>query len=209
MIRLEKVSKQFGERLLFSDISIEFKAGKTYALIGLSGSGKTTLLNMLAKLESYEGQIIYRGKNLKQYKTSDFFRKELGYLFQNFGLLENQTIDENLRLGLIGQKLKKDERQKRELEALKNVGLDYLDLGERIFELSGGEAQRVALAKIILKNPPLILADEATAALDPETSKDIMTRLIALKNDHRVIVIATHNPIIWEMADEVISIHDL
>ncbi|MGT2763165.1 ATP-binding cassette domain-containing protein [Streptococcus intermedius] len=209
MIRLEKVSKQFGERLLFSDISIEFKAGKTYALIGLSGSGKTTLLNMLAKLESYEGQIIYRGKNLKQYKTSDFFRKELGYLFQNFGLLENQTIDENLRLGLIGQKLKKDERQKRELEALKNVGLDYLDLGKRIFELSGGEAQRVALAKIILKNPPLILADEATAALDPETSKDIMTRLIALKNDHRVIVIATHNPIIWEMADEVISIHDL
>lgn len=209
MIRLEKVSKQFGERLLFSDISIEFKAGKTYALIGLSGSGKTTLLNMLAKLESYEGQIIYRGKNLKQYKTSDFFRKELGYLFQNFGLLENQTIDENLRLGLIGQKLKKDERQKRELEALKNVGLDYLDLGKRIFELSGGEAQRVALAKIILKNPPLILADEATAALDPEASKDIMTRLIALKNDHRVIVIATHNPIIWEMADEVISIHDL
>lgn len=209
MIRLEKVSKQFGERLLFSDISIEFKAGKTYALIGLSGSGKTTLLNMLAKLESYEGQIIYRGKNLKQYKTSDFFRKELGYLFQNFGLLENQTIDENLRLGLIGQKLKKDERQKRELEALKNVGLDYLDLGKRIFELSGGEAQRVALAKIILKNPPLILADEATAALDPETSKDIMTRLIALKNDHRVIVIATHNPIIWEMADKVISIHDL
>lgn len=209
MIRLEKVSKQFGERLLFSDISIEFKAGKTYALIGLSGSGKTTLLNMLAKLESYEGQIIYRGKNLKQYKTSDFFRKELGYLFQNFGLLENQTIDENLRLGLIGQKLKKDERQKRELEALKNVGLDYLDLGKRIFELSGGEAQRVALAKIILKNPPLILADEPTAALHPETSKDIMTRLIALKNDHRVIVIATHNPIIWEMADEVISIHDL
>lgn len=209
MIRLEKVSKQFGERLLFSDISIEFKAGKTYALIGLSGSGKTTLLNMLAKLESYEGQIIYRGKNLKQYKTSDFFRKELGYLFQNFGLLENQTIDENLRLGLIGQKLKKDERQKRELEALKNVGLDYLDLGKRIFELSGGEAQRVALAKIILKNPPLILADEPTAALDPETSKDIMTRLIALKNAHRVIVIATHNPIIWEMADEVISIHDL
>ncbi|EHG11551.1 putative bacteriocin export ABC transporter [Streptococcus intermedius] len=209
MIRLEKVSKQFGERLLFSDISIEFKAGKTYALIGLSGSGKTTLLNMLAKLESYEGQIIYRGKNLKQYKTSDFFRKELGYLFQNFGLLENQTIDENLRLGLIGQKLKKDERQKRELEALKNVGLDYLDLGKRIFELSGGEAQRVALAKIILKNPPLILADEPTATLDPETSKDIMTRLIALKNDHRVIVIATHNPIIWKMADEVISIHDL
>ena len=105
--------------------------------------------------------------------------------------------------------MKKDERQKRELEALKNVGLDYLDLGKRIFELSGGEAQRVALAKIILKNPPLILADEATAALDPETSKDIMTRLIALKNDHRVIVIATHNPIIWAMADEVISIHDL
>lgn len=91
---------------------------------------------------------------------------------------------------------------------------DYCML--RIYTLQGVDyhrllvrGQRVALAKIILKNPPLILADEPTAALDPETSKDIMTRLIALKNDHRVIVIATHNPIIWEMADEVISIHDL
>lgn len=208
MIRLENVSKSFGQRQLFENLSMTFEAGKVYALIGSSGSGKTTLMNMMAKLESYEGDIIFRGKNLKSYKSNAFFRHELGYLFQNFGLLESQTIDDNLRLGLIGQKISKEERRQKELEALKKVGLDYLTLDKPIFELSGGESQRVALAKVILKNPPFILADEPTASVDPETSKAIMSILLSLRNANRTIIIATHNPAIWEMADEVISVDD-
>ena len=140
-------------------------------MVGHSGSGKTTLLNMLVKLDSYDdGEIVYKGKNLTSIAEREFFRQELGYLFQNFGLLDSQTIQENLDLGFVGQKLTRADKLVCSKEALKKVGLAYLDLKIKIFELSGGEAQRVALAKIILKNPPLILADEPTAALDPETS---------------------------------------
>ena len=80
-------------------------------------------------------------------------------------------------------------------------------MDQKIYELSGGEAQRVALAKVILKDPPLILADELTAALDPETSQEVMDLLLMLKNQERIIIIATHNPVIWEKADEVIKLN--
>lgn len=209
MIRLENVSKAFGERRLFSNISRTFEAGKVYALIGSSGSGKTTLMNMIGKLESYEGTIFYRDRDLASYEATDFFRHELGYLFQNFGLIEDQTIEENLKLGLIGQKLSKDEQYKKEEQALERVGLSYLNLDKPIFELSGGEAQRVALAKLILKDPPFILADEPTASIDPMTSQLIMEILLSLRAPNRLIVIATHNPVVWEMADEVVTMDHL
>ena len=208
MINIEHLTKSFGERIVFQDINLQFEAGKVYALIGNSGCGKTTLLNILAKLEPYDkGSISYRGQELKQIKSHHFFKNELGYLFQNFGLLENETVADNLELGLIGQKLTKQEKKQREEEVLEKVGLDYLTLGQKVYELSGGEAQRIALAKVILKDPPLILADELTAALDPETSQEIMNLLLSLKKPDRLMIIATHNPAIWEKADEVIQLN--
>lgn len=197
MIKIEHLTKSFGERTVFQDINLQFAAGKVYSLIGNSGCGKTTLLNILAKLEPYDkGSISYRGQELKQIKSHHFFKNELGYLFQNFGLLENETVAANLELGLIGQKWTKQEKKQREAEVLEKVGLDYLTLDQKIYELSGGEAQRVALAKVILKDPPLILADELTAALDPETSQEIMNLLLSLKKPDRLMIIATHNPAI-------------
>ena len=208
MIKIEHLAKSFGERTVFQDINLQFAAGKVYALIGNSGCGKTTLLNILAKLEPYDkGSISYRGQELKQIRSHHFFKNELGYLFQNFGLLENETVAANLELGLIGQKLTKQEKKQREAEVLEKVGLNYLTLDQKIYELSGGEAQRVALAKVILKDPPLILADELTAALDPETSQEIMNLLLSLKKPDRLIILATHNPAIWEKADEVIRLN--
>lgn len=210
MIKIEHLAKSFGERTVFQDINLQFAAGKVYALIGNSGCGKTTLLNILAKLEPYDkGSISYRGQELKQIKSHHFFKNELGYLFQNFGLLENKTVAANLELGLIGQKWTKQEKKQREEEVLEKVGLDYLALDQKIYELSGGEAQRVALAKVILKDPPLILADELTAALDPETSQEIMNLLLSLKKPDRLMIIATHNPAIWEKADEVIRLNTI
>ena len=208
MIELQHIWKQFGSRIIFSDLSLNFQSGMVYALIGDSGCGKTTLLNMLAKLETFDkGEIIYKGKSLTSLKNNEFYRNELGYLFQNFGLLESQTIRENLELGMIGKKKnKKQENERLLLQALQAVRLDYLCLNQKIFELSGGEAQRVALAKIILKNPPLILADEPTASLDPKNSKEIMEILLELRNANRTIIIATHNPSIWKMADQVIRL---
>lgn len=208
MIELQHIWKQFGSRVIFSDLSLNFQGGIVYALIGDSGCGKTTLLNMLAKLETFDkGEIVYKGKSLTSLKNEEFYRNELGYLFQNFGLLESQTIRENLELGLIGKKQnKKQEKEGLLLQALQAVRLDYLSLNQKIYELSGGEAQRVALAKIILKDPPLILADEPTASLDPKNSKEIMEILLELRNSNRTIIIATHNPSIWKMADQVIRL---
>ena len=208
MIELQHIWKQFGSRIIFSDLNLNFQSGMVYALIGDSGCGKTTLLNMLAKLETFDkGEIIYKGKSLTSLKNDEFYRNELGYLFQNFGLLESQTIRENLELGLIGKKQnKKQEKERLLLQALQAVRLDYLSLNQKIYELSGGEAQRVALAKIILKDPPLILADEPTASLDPKNSKEIMEILLELRNANRTIIIATHNPSIWKMADQVIHL---
>ena len=208
MIELQHIWKQFGSRIIFSDLNLNFQSGMVYALIGDSGCGKTTLLNMLAKLETFDkGEIVYKEKSLTSLKNEEFYRNELGYLFQNFGLLESQTIRENLELGLLGKKQnKKQEKERLLLQALQAVRLDYLSLNQKIYELSGGEAQRVALAKIILKNPPLILADEPTASLDPKNSKEIMEILLELRNANRTIIIATHNPSIWKMADQVIHL---
>ena len=208
MIELQHIWKQFGSRIIFSDLNLNFQSGMVYALIGDSGCGKTTLLNMLAKLETFDkGEIVYKGKSLTSLKNEEFYRNELGYLFQNFGLLESQTIRENLELGLIGKKQnKKQEKERLLLQALQAVRLDYLSLNQKVYELSGGEAQRVALAKIILKDPPLILADEPTASLDPKNSKEIMEILLELRNANRTIIIATHNPSIWKMADQVIHL---
>ena len=208
MIELQHIWKQFGSHIIFSDLNLNFQSGMVYALIGDSGCGKTTLLNMLAKLETFDkGEIVYKGKSLTSIKNEEFYRNELGYLFQNFGLLESQTIRENLELGMIGKKKnKKQEKERLLLQALQAVRLDYLSLNQKIYELSGGEAQRVALAKIILKDPPLILADEPTASLDPKNSKEIMEILLELRNANRTIIIATHNPSIWKMADQVIRL---
>ena len=207
MIKIHQLTKTFGDRTVFSDLNLNFDAGKVYALIGNSGCGKTTLLNMVAKLEPYDqGSIQYKGKDLRKIKPTNYFRNELGYLFQNFGLIDNKTVSENLDLGLIGHKLDKQKKRETKEEVLDRVGLSYIQLDQKVYEISGGEAQRVALAKIILKDPPLILADELTAALDPETSQEIMDLLLTLKNKERLIIIATHNPTIWKQADQVVSL---
>lgn len=210
MIKIQNVSKKFDEREIFSHLNLNFEKGKSYALIGASGSGKTTLLNMMADLERFEqGDILYDDQSIKKISSKVYFRDYLGYLFQNFGLMESQTIGENLDLGLIAQKLNKKEREDKQNEALAQVGLSYLKLNQKIYALSGGEAQRVALAKVILKNPPLILADEPTAALDPTNASEVIDLLLSLNNESRIIIIATHNPLVWEKVDEVIKLEEI
>ena len=210
MIIIKHLTKQFGDRKIFSDMSFHFETGKIYALTGLSGSGKTTLMNILAKLDGYQkGEIYFQKKSLVKIKNTEFYRKDLGYLFQNFGLLDNESVEKNLELGFVGKKINSKDKLLQEKEVLKMVGLSYLDLKQKIYALSGGEAQRVALAKIILKNPPFILADEPTASLDPKASQEIMDILISLKNPHRLIILATHNPDVWQRADEIVRISDI
>lgn len=210
MIEIKNLQKSFGSRQLFKGLDLNFQDNHVYALIGKSGSGKTTLLNMLAYLEAYDhGGIFYHGTDLQSIKPQIFFKDYLGYLFQNYGLIENESVAENLKLGLVGQKIGKAELATKLHSVLEQVGLGYLGLDRKIFELSGGEAQRVAIAKIILKDPPVILADEPTASIDIETSRDIMSLVTKMKRPGRVIIIATHDPLVWETCDEVIHVSEL
>ncbi|HEM6081763.1 TPA: ABC transporter ATP-binding protein [Streptococcus suis] len=210
MIEIRNLQKQFSNRVILEKINLTFEEGKIYALIGKSGSGKSTLLNIIAKLIPFDdGSVEYDGKDIKKINEHIFYRDYLGYLFQHFGLIENESIGQNLELGFIGQKLSKKDKLARKLEVLEKVNLSHLTLNQKIYELSGGEAQRVALAKIFLKNPPLILADEPTASLDPVNSQEVIELLTSLKTENKIIIIATHNPAVWEKADVVVRMEDL
>ncbi|HEM4073617.1 TPA: ABC transporter ATP-binding protein [Streptococcus suis] len=210
MIEIRNLQKQFSNRMILEKINLTFEDGKIYALIGKSGSGKSTLLNIIAKLIPFDdGSVEYDGKDIKKINEHIFYRDYLGYLFQHFGLIENESIGQNLELGFIGQKLSKKDKLVRKLEVLEKVNLSHLTLDQKIYELSGGEAQRVALAKIFLKNPPLILADEPTASLDPVNSQEVIELLTSLKTEDKIIIIATHNPAVWEKADVVVRMEDL
>ena len=136
MIEIQGLKKSFEQRVIFSDLNMKLEKGKIYALIGKSGSGKTTLLNMLAKLETADrGRIIYQGQDLSTLSSQVFFRQEMGYLFQHFGLLENQSIRENLDLGFVGQKLSKAERLQRKLVVMEKVNLGYLDMNKPVYTI--------------------------------------------------------------------------
>lgn len=210
MLEVQNLVKAFDGRRIFDRVQVGFEPGKSYALVGASGSGKTTLLNILAYLEPFEsGQVLYDGKSLTEVKSQHYFRDHMGYVFQNFGLIESQSVKDNLDLGFVGKKLSKSEKISRQKRALEQVNLGYLDLKQKVFTLSGGEAQRVAIAKLILKNPPLILADEPTAALDETNGKEVIQMILSLLSEDRTIIIATHDPLVWEQVDEVIDVTGL
>lgn len=206
MIELRNINKGFDDRIVLENLNYNFYEGNSYALIGSSGAGKTTLLNIIGKLEEADsGDIIVNDINLNNIKEKDYFKNYLSYLFQNFGLIENKSIQENLMLAFIGEKISKLEMQKKMNEALKRVHLD-VNLNRKIYTLSGGEAQRVALAKTILKDSPIILADEPTASVDQKNSEEIIELILSLKKENKIIIIATHSPDIYNQVDHILEI---
>ena len=206
MIELRNINKGFDDRIVLENLNYNFYEGNSYALIGASGAGKTTLLNIIGKLEEVDsGDIIVNDINLNNIKEKDYFKNYLSYLFQNFGLIENKSIQENLMLAFVGEKISKLEMQKKMNEALKRVHLD-VNLNRKIYTLSGGEAQRVALAKTILKDSPIILADEPTASVDQKNSEEIIELILRLKKENKIIIIATHSPDIYNQVDHILEI---
>ena len=206
MIELRNINKGFDDRIVLENLNYNFYEGNSYALIGASGAGKTTLLNIIGKLEEADsGDIIVNDINLNNIKEKDYFKNYLSYLFQNFGLIENKTIQENLMLAFVGEKIGKLEKQQKMNEALKRVHLD-VKLNRKIYTLSGGEAQRVALAKTILKDSPIILADEPTASVDQKNSEEIIELILSLKKENKIIIIATHSPDIYNQVDHILEI---
>ncbi|HEK9982307.1 TPA: ATP-binding cassette domain-containing protein [Streptococcus equi subsp. zooepidemicus] len=198
MIEIKQLSKHYGKKTIYDKLSLTFEANRSYALVGPSGSGKTTLLNAIARLEKPDsGQILVNGQDIWSMKEQDYFKRYLGYVFQNYALIEEETVYDNLKILAPKPKI---------VEALHSVGLDSSFLSQNIYELSGGQAQRVAIARLLLKKACIILADEPTGALDKETGDEIIELLLSLVSPDTVLIFATHDPNVFSRVDEIIDI---
>ena len=209
MIELKNIEKSYDNHNILHNFNYQFKDNKSYALVGKSGSGKTTLLNIIGRLELPDkGDILIDDDNLKTIPERRYFKDYLGYLFQNYGLIDNESIKDNLKLAFIGKKLKNQDQEIIMSKALSKVGLENYNIDRKIFSLSGGEAQRVAIAKLIIKSPPIILADEPTGSLDSQSQENVLEIFKELAEAGKTVIIVTHNPEVADYADVVIKMKD-
>lgn len=204
MIELKDLTIQKGNTSILKKLNLKFQCGKSYALIGKSGCGKSTLLNAIAGLEKMGKQHVYFNGQLERFK-SNFYRDKLGYLFQNYGLIDNLTVSENLDIGLAYKKISKKEKEQLKMLYLEQFGLSD-SLKRKVHTLSGGEQQRVALIRMMLKNPVVMLADEPTGALDPKTGQMIIQTLFNLVDKNKVLILATHDMAIVNQCDVIIDL---
>ena len=201
-IEIVNVTKKYGSKEIFTDLNLTFEAGKSYALIGGSGSGKSTLLNIIGRLEKIDsGKVLVDKQDIWKTKERTYFKNTIGYVFQNYSLIENKTIYDNLKL------LNKDKKIISEI--LEKVGLSTDYLKHKIYELSGGQAQRVAIARMLMKPRKIILADEPTGALDSEIGNEIINLLLSEAAKNNYVIIATHDPAVYSKVDVIIDIKDI
>lgn len=208
-IKLTNITKKFGSKKLFNEFNLEIKEGEIIAITGGSGSGKTTLLNIIGLIESHEGGTvdIFNIQKVKpnSKKAELAIRKYIGYLFQNFALIDNETVEQNLKIGLKYSKLKKEDEKKMIRNCLYKVGLKGYEK-RKVFELSGGEQQRVALARVMLKPSKLILADEPTGSLDYENRDVILGLLKELNRLGKTIIIVTHDSYVANQCHRIVNL---
>lgn len=201
-IDLLNVSKSFGSKKIFTDLNLKFESGKSYALIGGSGSGKSTLLNIIGRLEKIDsGNVLVDKQDIWKIKERTFFKNTVGYVFQNYSLIDNKTVYDNLKL------ITKD--KKTITDVLEKVGLSSDYLHQKIYELSGGQAQRVAIARMLMKPRKIILADEPTGALDGEIGKEIIRLLLNERDEDKYVIIAMHDPAVYNEVDVIIDMKDI
>jgi len=215
MIEVQHVSRAFhtaGTTVhAVRDVSLEVGRGEFLAIVGRSGSGKTTLLNVIAGLDKPDaGAVLVNGQDITQYgdrAMTEFRRHTIGFVFQSFGLLPLLSAAENVELALriAGSGLR--ERGQRTDELLEQVGLSHR-AGHRPYELSGGEQQRVAVARALANEPPLLIADEPTGELDSTTGAQIFQLLRDVAASGVTVVTATHDPFVIEHVDRVIEMDD-
>lgn len=202
MIEGKNITKRFGELTLFNSFNFQIEDGDFVCFSGDSGMGKTTLLNIVGLIESLdEGELIIDGKQyLKNKEKLEYFRTKVGFIFQNFALIENKTVKQNLEL------IRKDSRTNCTIsEVLEKVGLTD-KLNKKVYTLSGGEQQRIAMARLFLKKCDIILADEPTGSLDAKNAEIVMNILLNLNKEGKTVILVTHDEKIKSKVKRVIEL---
>ena len=187
------------------NINYDFETGKVYAIRGKSGSGKTTLLSLISGLEKCsEGSVLFDGKDLKDINLDKYRSHDIGVVFQSYNLLPFMTVSENIILSMDASGMKIDDKKSKTLELMRSVGLKDSYENRKVLRISGGEQQRVAIARSLSYNPKMIIADEPTGNLDKQTEKEILDIFKRLAHDDgKCVIIVTHSSNVCDMADKV------
>lgn len=216
ILKIDKIEKYYGNKASLTkavdNISFNVEKGEFVAIMGASGSGKTTLLNCISTIDRVtSGHIYVAGEDitkLKGNKLNKFRREELGFIFQDFNLLDTLTAYENIALALSIQDVRANEIDRRIKKVAKDLDIEGV-LNKYSYQMSGGQKQRVASARAIITSPKLILADEPTGALDSKSSKMLLERFEYLnKNIEATILMVTHDAFTASYASRVIFIKD-
>ncbi|HHQ8634766.1 TPA: ABC transporter ATP-binding protein [Clostridioides difficile] len=215
ILTVNNLSKVYGKKIIFNalnDINFSIEDGEFVGIMGPSGSGKTTLLNMISTIDKpTTGTMELKGKNpllLRGEELALFRRRELGFVFQDFNLLDTLTIGENIVLPLTLDKVSVKEQDERLNEVSTILGIKDL-LGKRTFEVSGGQAQRTAIARALINNPSILLADEPTGNLDSKSSKVVMELFQKINKENKVTtMMVTHDPLAASYCSRILFIKD-
>ncbi len=211
ILKLSNVSYKYDStnKTILKGVTAEFDSGKLYAIMGKSGSGKTTLLSLISGLDiCTEGTIDYNGNLLSIIDRDKYRAESVGVIFQSYNLLTNATAIENIVLSMNISKVKERNKKKIAYELLEKVGVDRETADRKILKLSGGEQQRIGIARALAHNPDIIIADEPTGNLDGETEKNIMGILKALAHDeNKCVIVVTHSKKVSTYADELLTLN--
>lgn len=207
VLSLKNIDKSYEEKVVFKDFSMEVKKGEFVTVLGKSGSGKSTLLNMIGLLDSCDSGVIelFGQSNIKPFsrKANLMLRKKIGYLFQNFALINNETVYYNMRIAI--KHLKFPDEDSLIKNALAAVGLKGFE-NQKVYKCSGGEQQRIAIARLLIKPCELILADEPTGSLDEKNKEEIFKLLLEMNEKGKTLVVVTHDPSLVEISHRSIKI---
>lgn len=210
ILLLKGISKKYDNNEVLSGVNLSVMSGDMIAIVGESGRGKTTLLNILGLIiNPSDGEYLINGKQIKNVDSREAMmirRNYIGYLFQNYGLVEDETVEWNIKLAFSYKKMKNKEKNDEVLFYLQKFGLEN-SLKKKVYQLSGGEQQRVALIRLMIKDTPIILADEPTGSLDKNNRDLIMEELIKFNKIGKTIIIVTHDNEVANMCKRKIDLN--